>query len=358
MTTGYTITACLSFYILSALTNVMVLGALTESWLQYFQWKREALSQIYCCATLCVAITAGFSGVCFEKLRLKKAYLYSSLCLGNILLLISFLPPGSPNPLCFTLLLFSLQWLGQGLLVVACRTSLMACVPRSRRGIFAGIQESLGTLAVSILPFIVLKMIYLFTWQTVLRIESFMYFFAALSSLAISSVPPNRFPKQRMHTPWFLLKTKKFWLVNGIINLPILLSSGYFFHLEALCHRWHIRMHQLQSLLIPQVLGIICVHLLLGIWVTRKSWKLTPLLVLLMGSQCMCYVGLLHLSIPLGKYAYVVGNALGWGFFGVLINISWEYLYGAPYRDFCLGWAVCLGFIFNALGPLLFSLIV
>ncbi|MDR0647580.1 MAG: MFS transporter [Puniceicoccales bacterium] len=343
---------------LSALTNIMVLGAFTESWLQYFQWTREALSQIYCYATLCVATTAGFSGVCFEKLRHKWAWCYSSLCLGTILLFISFLPPGNPNSLCFTLLLFALQWLGQGLLVVACRTSLMACVSRSRQGIFAGIQESLGTLAVSILPFMVLKMIHLFTWQTVLRMESFMYFFAALLSLTINRVPPTVLPKQRMHTPWFLLKTKKFWMVNGLINLPILLSSGYFFHLEALCQRWHIRLHQLQSLLIPQVLGIICVHLLLGVWVVRRAWKLTPLIVLLVGSQCMCYVGLLHLSISLGKYAYVIGNALGWGFFGVLINIVWDYLYGAPYRDFCLGWAVCLGFVFNALGPLLFSLIV
>jgi hypothetical protein len=235
----------------------------------------------------------------------------------------------------------------------------MACVPRTQQGIFAGIQESLGILAVSILPFIILKIIHLFRWQTVLCLESLMYFWAALLSLVINRISPNMMPpKQRMCTPWFLLKTKKFWLVNGIINLPILLSSGYFFHLEALCQRWHIRIHQLQSLLMPQVLGIICVHLLLGIWVTRKSWKLTPLLILLMGSQCVCYAGLLHLSNPLGKYAYVVGNALGWGFFGVLVNIAWEYLYGAPYRDFCLGWAVCLGFIFNALGPLLFSLIV
>jgi hypothetical protein len=234
----------------------------------------------------------------------------------------------------------------------------MACVPRSRQGIFAGIQESLGTLAVSILPFMVLKMIYLFTWQTVLRIESLIYFLAALLSLTINGIPQNMLPKQRKHTPWFLLKTKKFWMVNGLINLPVLLSSGYFFHLEALCQHWHIRVHQLQSLLVPQVLGIICVHLLLGVWVARKSWKLTPLIVLLMGSQCMCYTGLLHLSTLWGIGSYVVGNALGWGFFGVLINVAWDYLYGATYRDFCLGWAVCLGFIFNALGPLLFALIV
>jgi hypothetical protein len=234
----------------------------------------------------------------------------------------------------------------------------MALVPRSRQGIFAGVQESLGILAVSTLPFMVLKMIHLFAWQTVLRMESLMYFFAALLSLIIKDVRKNIFPKQRMQTPWFLLKTKKFWMVNGLINLPILLSSGYFFHLEALCQRWHIRIYQLQFLLVPQVFGIICVHLLLGVWVARKAWKLTPLIVLLVGSQCMCYAGLLHLSSLWGIGLYVVGNALGWGFFGVLINVVWDYLYGATCRDFCMGWAVCLGFIFNALGPLLFSLIV
>ena len=345
--------AGLFFYVLSAFTNVMVLGAFTESWLQTFPWSRTGLSQIYCYATLLVALTVGFSGLCYEKLGFRKTCVYAHCGLGILCLCISFLPPQRPYACTFTVLLFLLQWLGQGLLVIACRSTLISCLLPPYQGLGAGLQESLGTVAVSVFPFLLLKLNQQFAWQNVLRFESLLYFLAALISFFLPNLlKPTKEP---LYPFWAILRTKKFWIINSLINLPILLSSGFFFHIEALSRCWNISIPRLHDLLLPQIIGILCVHLLLGLWVAQKQWSLKAILTILALSQSLWYISLSHLSTPLGGTFYVLSNAIGWGCFGILINVTWKHLYGTAYSGFCLGWAVGLGFVFNALGPLLFA---
>lgn len=331
----------------------MVLGAFTEPWLQSFPWTRNALSQIYCYATLLVALTVGFSGICYEHLGFRKTCICAHLGLAVLCFIMGTFTRQYPHAYLFTLLLFFLQWLGQGLLVVACRSTLLTCLSPTYQGLGAGLQESLGTVAVSVFPFLLLKLNQQFSWQNLLKIEAMLYALAALTSLFL---PRTRKPQKEITCPfWSLLKTKKFWFVNSLINLPILLNSGFFFHIEALTRCWNIPLTRLHTLLLPQILGIFCVHFILGLWVGKKQWSLKRVLFVLALSQILWYASLSHLSTRLGATLYVLSNAMGWGCFGILINVTWKHLYGTAYSGFCLGWAVGLGFVFNALGPLLFA---
>ncbi len=342
--------ACIAFYTLSALTNVMVLGAFTESWLDSFGWSRLELSQMYSCAMGLVAVTVVFAGIVFEKLGFRKSCFWSNLALGLSLMGISGLV--GDHKFIFVALLFIMQWLGQGFLLVACRSQLISCV--KAKGLWAGVQESLGTITVSLLPFLVLHCIRLFGWRSVMCVEGTCFIIAALMSLrAVEAQAPA--VEKWDGAPWFLLKDGRFWCINLIVNLPILLSSGFFVHLEAFCQTGSIGLASLQILWIPQMFCIVGAHILWGLLSSLRTWRLRTLLIFIVSTQIAWLMGLVSLSSIFGKLLYVLGSGLGWGCFGVWINIIWERTFGSRYNSFCLSWAVFMGLLFNALGPLIFN---
>ena len=345
--------ACVGFYILSALTNVMVLGAFTESWLMTYGWSRLELSQMYGYAMGLVAMTITCAGLILEKMGFRKSFVWAHLILGTSFVCISYLPNG--HKFYFTVLLFVVQWVGQGFLLVACRSRLLTCV--SAKGLWSGFQESLGTIMVSLLPFLTLHFIDAFGWHKVMRVEGLVFITVSLLSL-ILTFPQNKCGEKSGCAPWFLIKNIKFWLINIVVNLPVLLSSGFFFHLEAICHKWVIDITLLQFLWVPQVICIVCFQLVLGAISLNHSWSLRTLLAFICLTQLVWVIGLRALPSLLGQLLYVVGSGLGWGCFGVWINIVWERNFGSNFNSFCLSWAVFMGLLFNALGPLLFNFMI
>jgi len=56
---------------------------------------------------------------------------------------------------------------------------------------------------------------------------------------------------------------------------------------------------------------------------------------------------------------YVLTGAIGWGCFGLLVNIAWKFLFNkdCTWTEACLRNSVNFGFLANAAGPLVFILI-
>ena len=80
---------------------------------------------------------------------------------------------------------------------------------------------------------------------------------------------------------------------------------------------------------------------------------------LLFLSQVFWLINLLFIRGNLFSYVYVLTGAIGWGCFGLLVNIAWKKFFdkNINLEEICLRHSVSFGFLANAIGPLMFMLL-
>ena len=105
-------------YGLTSPTNVMCLGAFTESWLKSAQLTRLDLANSYLLATICVFFILQAQKYLEKSINLKTSFSY--LGISFIILSLS----NSLSMLSLFFFFFFVQWLGQGLIVEECRVLL------------------------------------------------------------------------------------------------------------------------------------------------------------------------------------------------------------------------------------------
>lgn len=324
-------------YILTVPTNVMCLGPFMESWLTSFKISREVLTCIYTLSTLCVFGLFAFCGI-FNGIR--KSLLFLAAACG-VLSLGYF---GQLPMFVMAFIFVILQWIGQGCLVKMCRWSLLKNAPTKHYGKSVGIMEALGTVAIFLCPFLELKCVHQLPW-------TFWFVFLALLYGIAAVVYPFLLESGQEDVHFLSSCDRRFIMANFLIYLPVVFSSGLFFHLESFCKTYAIAVDQLGLYTIPQVLCIILAQVLFGfLW--RKTWQCFLVFgTLLLLSQVALLASLIHFNPTI----YILSGAIGWGSFGILINGVWPLLYEEEALiESHLQAAVSVGFLANALGPCLF----
>ena len=329
-------------YGLTAPTNVMCLGAFTEFWLKEAQLTRLDLANSYLWATICVFLVLQ-GQKCFAKsIPLKACFVllgisYVALGLGKSMSMISFF-----------LFFFFIQWLGQGLIVEECRVLLANTT--QRYSLAAGCLEAWGTFLVYAIPFALLYALKKCSWPFLLitfgAIYVIMAFILEKRTATTSSGKPF----------WEIWKNKGFLTANFIIYLPVLLTSGFFFHLEAFIERYLLPVEQLERCILPQILLSIFLQIALGVFVKDKQKRLMGMYGLLFISQVLWLTNLLFVRSRFFCWLYTLTGAIGWACFGLLVNIAWKFLFNKDsiWTEACLRNSVNFGFLANAVGPLLF----
>ncbi len=331
-------------YGLTAPTNVMCLGAFTEFWLKDTQLTRLDLANSYLLATMCVFFALQGQKYFIKSINLKLCFSF----LG-----ISFIALGIENSLSrfsFFLFFFFIQWIGQGVIVEECRV-LLANTAQCY-SLAAGCLEAWGTFLVYAIPFALLYVLKKCTWPFLLINLGTIYVIISFILEKTTSKTPS------IKQFWETWKNKRFLMANFIIYLPVLLTSGFFFHLEAIIERYQLSTKQLEFCILPQVLASIFFQITLGIFVKDKQKYLTKMYSLLFISQVLWLITLFFVRGHLFYWLYTLTSAIGWACFGLLVNIAWKFLFNKDimWTEACLRNSVNFGFLSNAAGPLLFTL--
>ena len=323
----------LLLYLATVPTNVIALGAFTEVWMKDFQISRQNLTLLYLLSTY-------FVFVLLIMIKVRYSLKITLLSLGFCCLL--------PVVFTTTITLFFtfviLQWLGQGWLVEACRTLLLQTSSRTSYGISVGFMEAAGTIAVFLCPFFFLFLIQNFNWRIIFICLGMFYIVMGIIiapySYSIKSLCFNNF------------QDRKFLLSNILIYLPVVLASGFFFHLEACGKIFNLPLNLLETCSLKQGIGIVILQIILGyFWKNNRRTACIYLCVLII-SQMIWLFNLFAFNTTV----YLISTILGWSLFGVLINTFWQYLYpnNLVLNEQKLKASVAFGFLANAIGPIVF----
>lgn len=332
-------------YLLTVPTNVLVLGAFTEVWLSDFQFQRASITFIYWVSTLFVFIILNV----FRQRYCSKKALYF---LGVICWLFAFFSGKCTPGLNLFLLFLCFQWIGQGVLVELCRAHLFEQTSLKHYTLLAGCLEAMGTLGIFMCPFVILLLLQKMHWKC-------LFYLLGLFYLLIGRYLPVFYFEKEFLKLEGVLKEKRFWIANSLLYLPVVISSGIFFHLEKMCACLKIDLSCFCFYtLLQTVLGGLF-QAVFGGWIKESYKRVKCLLLFLLFSQLGFCFSLFYIS-TWGKFIYVVTGALGWGCFGILIDVLWKFLYPNDFvhAERCLQLAVSVGFLANALGPVLFYLLV
>ena len=332
-------------YLMTVPTNVLVLGAFTEVWLSDFHLQRASITFIYWVSTLLVFIILNI----FRQRYCSKKALYF---LGVICWLFAFFSEKYIPVLNLFLLFLCFQWIGQGVLVELCRAHLFEQASQKRYTLFAGCLEAMGTLAVFMCPFIFLWLLQKMHWKSLFYLLGAFYLFMGMFW------PVFRFEKEflKLQGVW---KEKRFWVANSLLYLPVIISSGIFFHLEKTCACLKIDLSYFCFYTLLQTILGGLLQAAFGGWIRESYKRVRCLLLSLLFSQLSFCFSLFYIS-TWGKFIYVVTGALGWGCFGILVDVLWKFLYPSDFvhAKRCLQLSVSVGFLANALGPVLFYFLV
>ena len=334
-------------YGLTAPTNVMCLGAFTESWLKGAQLTRLDLANSYLLATICVFFVLQGQKYFEESINIKACF--GCLGISCIILILS----NSLSMLSLFSFFFFVQWFGQGLIIEECRVLLSNTMQGYSYSLAAGCLEAWGTFLVYAIPFCLLYILKEHTWQFSLIALGMIYIIISLILKQKSLVIPRT--DKLFGKIW---TDKRFLIANVIIYLPVLLTSGLFFHLEAFIDRYQLSTEQLEICILPQILVSIGLQIALGFFAKDNQKRLMGMFSLLFISQVLWLVNLLFVRGYLFCWFYTLTGAIGWGCFGLLVNITWKFLFNKDciWTEACLRNSVNFGFLANAAGPLLFIL--
>ena len=325
-------------YLATVPTNVMCLGAFTESWLVDFGITRKFITHAYLLSTFGV-----FLSLVFFRFHCSVAKVFCIL--GWCSLIFVFISKSCISTTGLFAMFFIFQWLGQGYLVSICRKGLWTYTKQNQYSCWVGLLEASGTLAVFLYPFLLLWAMRFLSWSFIYVILAGVYFTFSFTSRSLSIERPSL----KWSSIW---KDVRFVWANVIIYLPVMLTSGLFFHLEAFCQHRSINIVDLGQVACGQAIGIVLGQILLGSFCRCNEKIMRYFFVILFFSQVLWCYALWQAKI----FTSMLCGIVGWSLFGILVNVTWPWLYKnrQEYAENAIEASVVFGFLANSIGPVLF----
>ena len=163
-----------------------------------------------------------------------------------------------------------------------------------------------------------------------------------------------RIPVIRNFTAPEAVRTRAFWIFAFGLALNALIGTGISFHIVAIAAGDGLSRPEAVAIFLPIAIFHVGTTFLLG--AISEKIKLKFALMLMIGAQTMALIGIANVGDPMWRWMHIVGSGVGWGSFGVLINLPWARFFGREHLGAINGWVTGVTVITSALGPYFFGL--
>lgn len=166
--------------------------------------------------------------------------------------------------------------------------------------------------------------------------------------------PQPRIPVLRNFTAPEAVRTRAFWIFAFGLALNALIGTGISFHIVAIAAADGLDRSAAVAIFLP--IAIFHVTTTLSLGAISEKIKLKFALMLMIAAQTAALIGIANVGSPLWMWVHIVGSGVGWGCFGVLINLPWPRFFGRKHLGAINGWVTGVTVITSALGPYVFGL--
>jgi len=345
--------------------------------------SRADFSLAYTCGTIAAGLVAPFVGGWIDRLGARLMGSLSFVGLGLILLftgsldrLVAALGPAFPGTALPFVLVFAafagIRLAGVSFAMTTCRSMVFRWF-EGRRGWAAAINGVALSLSFSSAPVLLNGLIGVLDWQRTWWALGCLFLFgmSALAYVFFRDSPEScgveverggggsgglkmRVPVVRDFTSREALRTAAFWIFAAGLALNALIGTGVSFHLVALAEAEGLMRAEAVRIFLPIAVFHIAATLTLG--AVSERIRLKFVLILMVLTQSLALLGVANLGEPFWRWIYIVGSGIGWGSFGVLINLPWPRFFGRRHLGAVNGWVTGATVITSALGPYVFGL--
>ncbi len=386
---GWVILAAGTIGILMSIPGqTMGVSVFTESLLEDLNINRNNLSLAYLLGTLISGLIITKAGKLYDRYGARVMTFIAGVMLGVVLLYLTRVDvmaealsgnngPVSPALATFVLLaigFFGIRFFGQGMMTMVSRNMVMKWFDK-RRGLANAVLGIFVALGFAIAPKILNQVVERLEWRGAwfalailvgLVFALFVVIFyrdnpvdcgcvadgkmkAGRNRKRPPSLPPKDFTLKEAH------RTLAFWTFTLGLSLSALYISGLTFHVVSVFETAGMTKANALGIFVPT--SLIAVGLQFGGSYVSDYIRLKYLLIFFAVGMMITTVGLIVLGGGNGSYWLVItGNGIIWGFYSVLIGVTWPRFYGLKNLGAISGSSLSFTVIGSALGPYMFSL--
>jgi len=353
-----------------------------DGMIETLRLSRAEFSLAYTFGTVSAGLAAPFAGSLVDRWGARATGCLSFFSLGLVLIFTGCLDRMSVwwegdagatwLPFAFVFISFAgMRLAGASFGMTTCRSMVFRWF-EGRRGWAAAVNGVVLSLSFSSAPLLLNGVIVELGWQRtwtalglvfilVMTVLAYVFFRDSPEACGVpveqagrESEPKTRIPVVRDFTAGEALRTRAFWIFAFGLSLNALIGTGISFHIVAIAAAEGMTRSAAVSIFLPVAVFHIATTLTLGGVSERIRMKYGLMLMVL--AQSVALIGISGFGNPVQKWMYIVGSGIGWGAFGVLINVPWPRFYGRKHLGSVNGWLTGATVVTSALGPYVFGL--
>ena len=367
--------------------QTMGVSVFTENLLTDLEVNRNSLSLAYLAGTLGSGLLITRAGKLYDRHGARVMAFISGLMLGLMLVYLTRVDRmvgkieawNGPSPVVTTFILlvvgfWGIRFFGQGMLTMVSRNMVMKWFNR-RRGLANAVLGIFSAFGFSLAPKLLNHFIEALEWRGawVLMAAIVGVAFTLFVMVVYRDNPEDcgcvadgklgksvrrRQPPSLPDHDFTLSEargTLAFWAFTLGLALSALYISGFTFHIISVFDTAGLTRERALSIFIPTSLIAVVVQFMAGY--VSDYIRLKYLLVLFMAGMLVTAWGLTMLADnPIAYWLVIAGNGIVWGFYTVLIGVTWPRFFGLKNLGAISGFSMSWTVTGSALGPYLFSL--
>jgi len=358
------------------------MGVFVDDMIAALDLNRGSFALAYTFGTISAGLCAPYAGRMIDHYGARLIGCLSFFGLGIILITTGLLDRiytvlskvTTGIPIAFLLVFiafFGIRLMGLSFGMTTCRSMVFRWF-EGKRGWAAAINGTMLSLSFSSAPLLLNGLVVSIGWQETwirlglmfsLGMTAIAYFFFRDSPEACD-VPIEqstgkkakkiRIPVVREFTGPEAIRTRAFWIFVSGLALNALIGTGISFHIIGIATQQGITRDAAVAVFLPSAIFQIITTLLVGSFAERIKMKYV--LSIMVCAQTLALFGALQFSDIFWRNSYIVGSGIGWGCFGVLINVPWARFFGRKHLGAINGWVTGATVVTSAIGPYLFGI--
>jgi MFS transporter, OFA family, oxalate/formate antiporter len=345
--------------------------------------SRDTFSLAYTLGTILAGLAAPFAGWAIDRYGVRGVAFFTYLGLGGVLIFTAFIPVihagmggvdinGTSAFLLVLIAFGGMRIMGVAFGMTVCRTMIFRWFAERRNlaAIVNGIVLSLSfSSAPVLLNFVAIGVGIKVTWlilgigfAVIMTLIALLFYRDSPEAceVAIQKAKNSKdsrdkdIPEHLAFTARRALKTSAFWAINLAIATHAIIGTGSAFHIVSLASEGGIARDAALKLFLPISIVNIASTLFFG-WYSRRC-PVRLMVLVLVAAQALTLMGLLYFSNGFGRLLFTLGSGIGWGTFGILINVPWPRFFGRKHLGSINGYVSGITILTSGLGPYVFGL--
>lgn len=150
------------------------------------------------------------------------------------------------------------------------------------------------------------------------------------------------------------IRTYTFWVFASALALNALIGTGSSFHMIEIANQAGLNRSSAVQIFLPVAIFHISTTSLLGL--AAEHIRIKYGVILMIAAQLIALYGIANVGQPGWKWLFIAGSGIGWGCFGILINLPWPRFFGRRHLGAINGWVTGATVVTSAMGPYLYGL--